>query len=327
MALFLATSNAWIVNLMNGTVLLGFMHGLYGVGGIISPLIATAMISRGIRWSYFYLIPLVLALTGIGLMGWSWRGFEADSDYQLMTALERTASRRSMPNEPSKRQQLWTALKNRTTLLGALFIFFYQGGEVAISGWVISYLIQHRDGDPSKAGNVTAGFWGGITLGRFILTPLCHKVGERKAVLGLIVGAAVSQALVWAVPNFIANAVAESIVGFFLGPVYPLAVAVFSMRWPRKIQTSSLGLVTSMGSSGAAIVPFITGEFDRITGSRRPTTSIVLYSSNELTLLRSHGSKPVDSRAASNSAILVSGHGCGLGLPAQDCQEDRVGRL
>lgn len=31
MALFLAVSNAWIVNLMNGTVILGFMHGLYGV--------------------------------------------------------------------------------------------------------------------------------------------------------------------------------------------------------------------------------------------------------------------------------------------------------
>jgi fucose permease len=39
----------------------------------------------------------------------------------------------------------------------------YQGGEVAISGWVISYLIQHRDGTPSQVGNVTSGFWAGIT--------------------------------------------------------------------------------------------------------------------------------------------------------------------
>ena len=34
---------------------------------------------------------------------------------------------------------------------------FYQGSEVAISGWVISYLIHYRDGAPSKVGNVTAG--------------------------------------------------------------------------------------------------------------------------------------------------------------------------
>lgn len=96
-------------------------------------------------------------------------------------------------------------------------------------------------------------------MGRFALTGLCHKVGEKKAVFGLILGAAVFQALVWAVPNIITNAVAESIVGLFLGPVYPCAVAVFSMIWPRKIQTSSLGLVTSMGSAGGAVVPFVTG--------------------------------------------------------------------
>ena len=30
-AAFLATANSWIVNLMNGTVILSFMHGIYGV--------------------------------------------------------------------------------------------------------------------------------------------------------------------------------------------------------------------------------------------------------------------------------------------------------
>jgi fucose permease len=32
MALFLSFTNAWIVNLMHGTVILGTLHGLYGVG-------------------------------------------------------------------------------------------------------------------------------------------------------------------------------------------------------------------------------------------------------------------------------------------------------
>lgn len=122
------------------------------------------MISRGIRWSFFYCVPLALSVGSIGFMGWSYRGFEADTSEQLLDALEQTASRRAAAEgEVTKRQQLWQSAKNRTTLLGAMFIFFYQGGEVAISGWVISYLIQYRDGDPSQVGNVTSGFWGGIT--------------------------------------------------------------------------------------------------------------------------------------------------------------------
>jgi fucose permease len=139
------------------------------------------------------------------------------------------------------------------------FHSFYQGAEVSISGWVISYLIHHRKGDPSQVGNVTSGFWGGITVGRFVLTHFAHKMGERIAVVLLIIGAAAFQLLVWLVPNIIGDAVAESIVGLFLGPVYPCATGVFSKLLPRSIQISSLSVVGSMGSSGGAVVPFITG--------------------------------------------------------------------
>lgn len=136
---------------------------------------------------------------------------------------------------------------------------FYQGGEVAISGWVISYLIHYRKGDPSQVGNVTSGFWAGITLGRFVLTHFAQKLGEKIAVILLIVAAAIFQLLVWLVPNIIGNAVAESLVGLFLGPIYPCATAVFSKLLPRSVQISSLSVVTSMGSSGGAMIPFITG--------------------------------------------------------------------
>jgi fucose permease len=46
-------------------------------------------------------------------------------------------------------------------------MFSYQGAEVAISGWVISFLIQFRHRDSSKVGYVTSGFWAGITLGSY----------------------------------------------------------------------------------------------------------------------------------------------------------------
>jgi len=59
--------------------------------------------------------------------------------------------------ELNKMQQLKEALKNPATLAGALFIFAYQGAEVSTSGWVISFLISYRGGDPSKVGYVTSG--------------------------------------------------------------------------------------------------------------------------------------------------------------------------
>ncbi|RMZ75340.1 hypothetical protein DV738_g5530, partial [Chaetothyriales sp. CBS 135597] len=262
-AIFLSVTNSWIVNLLNGTVLLGCCHGIYGVGGIVSPLIATAIVSHGALWSRFYLISLATAAISIPCLGWAYHGFEQEAPVQLLTVLERTASRQQQEQQglmsTKKKPLLMKSLKDKTTLLGAIFIFFYQGSEVAISGWVISYLIQHRGGAPSQVGNVTAGFWGGITLGRFVLTPLAYKLGEKRSVLGLSIAAAVFQALVWAIPNVISNAVAVSLVGLFLGPVYPCATAVFSKLWPNDIQITGLSLVTSMGSSGGAFIPFLTG--------------------------------------------------------------------
>lgn len=139
----------------------------------------------------------------------------------------------------TRAQLLKRAIKNRTTLFGALFIFAYQGAEVSISRWVISFLIKYRNGDPGQVGYVTAGFWAGITLGRFLLVQPATKIGERTSVYPLVIGAAAFQLLVWLVPNVIGNAVAVSLVGLLLGPIYPCATIIFSRLLPRSVQMSS----------------------------------------------------------------------------------------
>jgi fucose permease len=260
MAMILAMNNVFIVNLVDGTVILGAMHGCYGMGGIVSPLIATAIVSHGIHWSHFYFILLSLALSSLALAAWSFWNFEKELPVQLLGARERTAARRLVESgEVTRVGILKRALKNHTTLLGALFIFAYQGAEVAISGWVISFLITYRNGEPAHVGYVTSGFWAGITLGRFVLVHPAHKIGERISVVALVMGCAAVQLLLWFVPNIIGDAFAVAIVGLLLGPVYPLATGEFSKLLPRTIQMSSLGFVASMGSSGGALAPFVTG--------------------------------------------------------------------
>lgn len=52
-----AAWNAWIGNMANANQLLGLLHGLYGLGGVISPLVATSLITRAnLEWYYFYYI-------------------------------------------------------------------------------------------------------------------------------------------------------------------------------------------------------------------------------------------------------------------------------
>jgi fucose permease len=164
-------------------------------------------------------------------------------------------------------QSFKTLISNKPTVLGALFIFCYQGAEVAISGWIISFLIQFRHGDPSKVGFVTSGFWTGITLGRFTLSFLAHRIGERPSVFLFTAGALILELLVWFVPSIPGDSVAIAFSGLLLGPIYPCAVHIFQRLIPRNMQISSLSLIASVGSSGGAVAPFMTGVLAQRVGT------------------------------------------------------------
>ncbi len=275
MAINLAMGNTFAANLHNGTKMLGAMHGSYGVGGTIGPLIATAMVTKGgFIFSRYYLLTLSVTLFNLFFAGWSFWHYEAEMGITLLTPMERIASRMqigSVPREESHvREQfagMLKAFKSKTVILGALFIFAYQGAEVSISGWVISFLIATRHGNPSAVGYVTSGFWAGITLGRFLLSHPAHKMGEKIFVYGVVVGAGVFELLVWWVPNVVGDAVAVAIVGLLLGPVYPCATVVFSRAIGRKEQLSSLSVISAFGSSGGAVAPFTTGILAQAAGT------------------------------------------------------------
>lgn len=266
MAINLALNNSFCANLANATATLGLFHGSYGLGGTVGPLIATTIVSRGshISWSNFYFVPLGLTIINASVAYVTFRHYERDNP--PANSLNMTSSHPQV-RPPSKVGLLTNALKNRTTILGALFIFAYQGAEVSISGWLISYLLSYRKSESSKAGYITAGFWAGIMIGRFLLSHPAHKIGEKTSVAVLTVGAAVFQILVWQIPNVIGDAVAISIVGLLLGPIYPCATSVISKLVGRRLQISSLAAVSALGSSGGALAPFFTGLLAQQVGT------------------------------------------------------------
>ncbi|KAJ6119712.1 hypothetical protein N7523_003992 [Penicillium sp. IBT 18751x] len=267
-ALSLALSNVYCANLAKSTTALGCFHGSYGIGGTVAPLFATAMVSHGIRWSFFYAVSLTLSLINLGYSTWAFLNYEHDAPEEPHRALQPTASRPEGAGEIPTRAQLFKrAIRNRTTLLGAMFIFAYQGAEVSVSGWIVSFLISYRHGDPSRVGYVSAGFWAGITVGRFLLTHPAAKIGHKTAVVVMIAGAVAFQLLTWLVPNVIGEAVSVAILGLLLGPVYPSATAVFTKLLPRSMHISSLSFISALGSSGGAFSPFVTGILAQNVGT------------------------------------------------------------
>ena len=167
----------------------------------------------------------------------------------------------------SKRQVVLRSLKERATIIGALFIFAYQGAEVTNSGWITSFLVDYRHGNASSAGYVPSGFWAGIALGRLLLSYIAFRyVGEVPFTYVVVFAALGLQIVCWLVPNVVGSATAVALVGLFIGPIYPCATTLFSHLLDRSLQETSIAFITSSGSAGGAVLPLITGVLGEAKG-------------------------------------------------------------
>ncbi|KAL8630827.1 hypothetical protein Q9189_003496 [Teloschistes chrysophthalmus] len=210
-----AAWNAWIGSLAQANQLLGLMHGLYGLGATISPLIATTMITKGHLgwWTFFYLMTGLAAVEiATGTMAfWS----ETGTKY--------TAANRA------------------------------DGLEVSLGGWIVNFMIRVRKGEPFQSGMTATGFWLGITAGRVILGFITPRIGERLAVSIYLLVALGFELIFWLVPQFIVSAVAVALLGFFIGPIFPSTVVVITKLLPSEMHVAAIGFSAAIGGGGAAV--------------------------------------------------------------------------
>lgn len=79
-------------------------------------------------------------------------------------------------------EALFTKPASRVTWLCAFFLCAYVGTEVAIGGWVVTFMLRVRHGAPFASGMTETGFWLGITVGRVVLGFVTGRIGERLAI-------------------------------------------------------------------------------------------------------------------------------------------------
>lgn len=288
-------ANIFLSRLKDESKYLSFYHANYGLFATISPLVATSAINHGLKWHYFYLILLGLALFNLVFLSWAFNGANSDlkpwdydtSDTQNlqirtpagnmneeieMSYLHRALKlkNKSKTLNESHSKNMIDALKFPVTWYICFFVLFYQGAEVSIGGWIVTFLLDYRHGNPDTMGYVASGFWGGIAIGRILLVrPLHKKVGIRKGVTVISTCAIICVLLAWIIPNVMTSAIFVSLAGLFIGPNIPLMITLTSIEGliPRKIQIITLTLMTAFGSSGGAIFPFIVGLMSQAVGT------------------------------------------------------------
>lgn len=166
----------------------------------------------------------------------------------------------SEPNEAKAKTSadLPSAWHYRHLVLGAIGIFFYVGGEVAIGSYLINFMGLPEIGNYSAAtaGNFVSFYWGGAMVGRFIGSAVLRKASPGK-VLAFNALAATTLVLVAMAMNGQVAMFAILAVGFFNSIMFP---TIFTLA------IEGLGKNTAQGSGilcmaivGGAIIPLLQG--------------------------------------------------------------------
>jgi fucose permease len=248
--------NAWIGNMHRANELLGFLHGAYGLGGTIGPLIASAMVTEGkLNWYTFYYIMTGLAVVELVV------GTAAFRD-----ATGQVYRQRVRYDEAKDRATTRMALKKPITWIVAVFLLGYVATEVSLGGWIVTFMLRVRHAKPFLAGLTVTLFWLGLTLGRVVLGFVTERTGEKTAIMVYLMLSIGLELLYWLVPNFVASVIFVMLLGFFLGPLFPAAMVAATKLLPADYHVSAIGFAAAVGGGGAAVGPFAVGAIAQKTG-------------------------------------------------------------
>ncbi|KAI0783169.1 MFS general substrate transporter [Abortiporus biennis] len=248
-----AAANGFVGSLKkNATTKMSFLHASYGLGAFTAPLTATKFASIR-HWSFHYLISAGLAFIDTILLAAVFK-FKYQDDVLAAEGQQAT------PNEEENRNKYRQILSLKTVHFLSFFALIYVGTEVSLGGWIVTFIEQKRGGGAS-AGFISAGFFGGLMLGRILLVWLTRKIGERRSLFLYAFLAIVLEVTVWVIPSLVENAVAVSCVGLFFGPMYPILMNSCRDYLPKWILTASVGWISGFGQAGSAVLPFLTGLF------------------------------------------------------------------
>ncbi|WP_433090206.1 MFS transporter [Dactylosporangium sp. CA-052675] len=237
--------NVFLAELPNSTTLLNRLHAFFGVGAFLGPLLA-AWLLQYLSWTAVW---LVLGLLCVPLAA----GF--------LVAYPRRAPAAERAAEPRPTGVLRDTLRSPAVVLGSAFLAVYVGLEIGVGTWAYSFLMRVHGESGVIAGYTVSGYWLGLTLGRFLISPIATRAGMSAAGMATacLAGVTAVAAALWALPTASLATAGLVLLGFFLGPLFPTAMAVTPQLVPPRLMATAIGVMNGVSLLGGASLPWLTG--------------------------------------------------------------------
>jgi fucose permease len=230
--------------------LLNLLHGAYGIGTAIGPLIVTAAILTG-SWRPAY---LVLAVLDLVIAGCWLRHRRRAGPAQAGAA----------PAAPVPPAPQWSRRRySSVVVIGMSLFFLYTGLEVGAGQWEASLLRGQLNMTATATGLATFGYWGTLTAVRIALALLPRPVAPRTVVRGGSALAVAAAAVIWWQPGTVVTVLAFAVLGGALAGVFPALVSLTPLRLgegrAQHVIAWQVGAAAAGGAGVSALIGLLIG--------------------------------------------------------------------
>jgi len=266
------------VALTGRTRLLNLLHGAYGVGTAIGPLVVTAAILGSWRPAYLTLFVLDLVIAA------SWLRHRRRGGTRAAPAEPARAAEPQPAAQWSRRRYRWAVA------MGMTVFFLYTGLEVGAGQWEASFCRGHLDLSATATGLATFGYWGALTAVRIGLALLPRPAPPRAVVRWGSALAVIAAAVIWVQPGTALTVLCFAVLGGALAGVFPAMVSLTPVRiGSRRAQhviAWQVGAAAAGGAGISALIGLLIGRTSLAILGPSLTVLAVLVVGTELILTR-----------------------------------------
>lgn len=144
------------------------------------------------------------------------------------------------------------------TALLALVGFLYLGAEVGFGGWVFTYVRETSNADAALASWAPAGFWLALSAGSIAAAMRPRAIRSERLVLLCGMASTTTALLFFGARGAGWQVLLACILGFCLGPIYPLTIAA-AAGLAEGLSGRVSGLVIASSQVGGAGLPWLQG--------------------------------------------------------------------
>ena len=222
--------------------IMGYVRAVFGLGGLLLPVVMTAMLHAGLSWNR---VLFIMGICGLLLI----------LTYFLLGHRTLDPAQISSPRDSFSPRNILTFLRTPGAIGVFLFCLCYGGHQIGLTVWIIRYITTYMSATSLGEYALTL-FWGGAFFSRLILPGLIHShrihvvYGNILAAVLLTAGLLTRSGLVLCI--------LMPFVGFAEGSTIPMLVD-YACGLDRSRSAIASSIIVLGNNIGGTVVPLLIG--------------------------------------------------------------------